>query len=402
MYAKDMSAMTVREITDNIFAVGVIDWHRAVFDELIPLPDGTTYNAYVIRGAEKTALVDTSDPGKEEEFITNLMRLGIGSIDYVVVNHAEQDHSGALPLILELFPMATVLATPKGRELLTYLLQVPGERIRVVDDGETIPLGGKTLEFLHAPWVHWPDTMLTYVPEDRVLFSCDLFGAHYATSDLFVADERVLYEPAKRYYAEIMMPFRNSIKKHMERISGLDISFIAPSHGPVHADPSFILDAYRDWISDNVKNEVVVPYVSMHGSTEKMVDYLVEALMERGITVRPFNTGNADIGKLAMALVDAATIVIATPTVLFGPHPKIAYAAFLANILKPKARSATVIGSFGWGGKTVQDITGMVGNLKIDLIEPVYIRGLASGDDLRELDRVADEILRRHREYGIA
>jgi len=388
--------MAVREIIDNVFAIGAIDWHREMFDELIPLPDGTTYNSYLIRGSDKTVLIDTVDPEKEEELITNLMKLGIGEIDYIVVNHAEQDHSGALPMILSLYPMATVLATPKAKDLLMSLLSIPESQIRVVEDGETLSLGDRTLEFIHAPWVHWPDTMLTFIREDRILFPGDLFGSHYATSELFVEDKQTIYEPAKRYYAEIMMPFRGSIKKYLERVREIDPAVIAPSHGPIYRNPSIILDAYRDWTSDEVKNEVVIPYVSMHGSTEKMVNYLVEALIERGITVKPFDMGKADTGKLAMALVDTATIVIATPTVLFGPHPKIVYAAFLANLLKPKVRNASIIGSFGWGGKTVKEIGEMVHNLKVEMIEPVYIKGHAKETDLKELNRLADEILKRH------
>jgi flavorubredoxin len=393
--------MAVRKITDNIHAVGVIDWGRVIFDELVPLPDGTTYNAYIIKGSEKTALIDTVDPEKEEELIINLVKLGIGTIDYIIVNHAEQDHSGSLPMILHLFPMATIITTSKGKELLKEMLLIPDHTVKTVEDGEILSLGDKTLEFIHAPWVHWPETMLTYLKEDHILFSCDLFGSHYAASNLFVEDERILYESAKRYYAEIMMPFRKSIRKYIESLNERDISIIAPSHGPIHNNPSFIMDAYQEWTFDDVKNNVVIPYVSMHGSTEKMVFYLVNSLIERGINVRPFNITTADSGKLAMALVDAATLIIATPTVLFGPHPKMVYATYLITKLKPKIRCASVIGSYGWGGKTVQELNDMLENLKIELLEPVYIRGQPDEKDFRALDGLADEILKRHEGYNI-
>ncbi|NYT06332.1 MAG: FprA family A-type flavoprotein, partial [Methanomicrobiales archaeon] len=383
--------MPAREIVPDVYAVGVIDWDRTLFDELIPLPDGTTYNAYLIRGTDKTALVDTVDPAKEEELVINLVRLGIGRIDYIVVNHAEQDHSGSLPMILELFPMATIVTSEKCSGLLQSLLMVPPSRMKVVADGETLDLGGKTLEFLHAPWVHWPETMLTYLREDGILFSCDLFGAHYATSDLF-ADERLVYEPAKRYYAEIMMPFRASIRGYLDRLASYAITTIAPSHGPLHGRPAFIIDAYRDWTSDAVKNEAVVLYVSMHGSTSQMVARLTDALIDRGITVRRFNIAVADLGKIAMALVDAATIVIATPTVLFGPHPKMVAVSYIAGILKPKARNAAIIGSYGWGGKTVKVISDMLANLHCDMLDPVYIQGQADEEALVRLDTLADEI----------
>jgi flavorubredoxin len=393
--------MTFRAIMDDVFSVGVIDWDRAVFDELIPTPEGTTYNAYIVKGTEKVALIDTVDPDKEEEFLTNLIKLGIGSIDYIVINHAEQDHSGSLPLILQLFPMAKVLATPKAKELLVHLLHVPEVSITTVEDGEAISLGGKTLEFLHTPWVHWPDTMLTYLREEGVLFSCDLFGSHYATNHLYCSEIDEILPAAKRYYAEIMMPFRNSISTYLERLEPLKIDYIAPSHGPIYDVPSLILDAYREWTSDDVSNEVVIPYISMHGSTRKMVEYFVNELTDRGINARPFNLSNADTGRLAMALVDAATVVIATPTVLFGPHPKIVYIAYLTNLLKPKTRVVSVIGSYGWGGKTVNMIKEALHNLHTEFLDPVYIKGMASAEDMKDLERLADEILKKHEEYNI-
>ena len=393
--------MAARELTGNVHAVGAIDWDRQMFDELIPTPEGTTYNAYVVQGSEKTALIDTVDPSKEEEFITNLARLGVGTIDYVVINHAEQDHSGSLPILLELFPMATVIATEKGKELISSLLLIPEARVQAVEDGATISLGDRTLEFLHTPWVHWPDTMLTYLWEDGILFSCDLFGSHLATSDLYVQDDQAIEQSAKRYFAEIMMPFRHVIGKYIERVEHLDLSLIAPSHGPIHDNPPRILDLYRSWISDEVKNEVVIPFVSMHGSTKQMVEHLTEALIERGVRVHPFNLASADTGSIAMALVDAATVVIASPTVLFGPHPKVVYATFLINMLKPKTRCMSIIGSFGWGGKTVQAIVDMLPNIKADMLDPVYIKGQAIEEDLRQLEHLADEILKKHKEYNI-
>ena len=393
--------MICRLLRPNIYSVGVIDWDRRLFDELIPLPDGTSYNAYLIKGSEKTALLDTVDPTKEEELISNLKKLGIKGIDYVIAHHAEQDHSGAIPAILKAYPEAKVVTNPKCKVMLMDLLLVPDEKFITVNDRETLSLGDKTLEFIFTPWVHWPETMITFLQEDKILFSCDFFGSHLATSDLFVTDETVVYESAKRYYAEIMMPFRAPIRKDLEKIKDLDIEIIAPSHGPVYDKPEFILDAYRDWVSDKVKNEVVLAYISMHGSTRSMVDYFVDALMERGITVKPFNLTRTDIGELAMALVDAATIVVASPTVLVGPHPNAVYAAYLANALRPKVKFASVIGSYGWGGKMIEQIAGMLTNLKVEILEPVLVKGYPRGDDFKFLSRLADDILKKHKEQKL-
>ena len=393
--------MKPRELKANIHWVGAVDWDRRLFDELIPLPDGTSYNAYLVKGSKKTALIDTVDPTMASVLIDNLNQLGVKNIDYVIANHAEQDHSGALPQILKFYPNAVVVATPKCKNLLKELLLIPESKIITVEDGGTLSLGDKTLEFIHAPWVHWPETMLTYLREDKILFTCDLFGSHFATSDLYVTDEATVYEAAKRYYAEIMMPFKAVIQKNLEKIKDIQIDVIAPSHGPLYDKPGFILEAYKDWVYAPPKNIVVLPYISMHGSTKKMVEYFVATLVERGITVKQFNLAKTDIGKLAMALVDAATIVIGSPTVLVGPHPNVVYAVYLVNALRPKLKFASIIGSYGWGGKMVEQITQMLSNLKVELLEPVVIKGFPKEQDFGALDRLADEISNKHKEHDL-
>jgi flavorubredoxin len=229
-----------------------------------------------------------------------------------------------------------------------------------------------------------------------VLFSCDFFGAHLAQSALGVADEALLHEAAKRYFAEIMMPFRNIIVKDIEKVQDLGMEIIAPSHGPVHFRPQFILDAYHEWVSGPPKNTVVIPYVSMHGSTKKMVDYFTGALTARGVTVKRFDLTVTDIGKLAMELVDAATVVIGTPTVLAGAHPLAAYAAFLANALRPDIKFISVIGSYGWGGKTVDQLAGMIPSLKAEVLQPVLSKGYPVAEDFKALDALADAIAEKH------
>jgi flavorubredoxin len=388
--------MKPREIKADVYWVGAVDWDRRLFDELIPLPDGTSYNAYLIKGSEKTALIDTVGPTMANRLMSNLNELDIENIDYVIANHAEQDHSGTLPQILKHYPNAMIVASPKCKNLLMNLLLIDESKIMTVDDRETLSLGDRTSEFIHAPWVHWPETMLTYLREDRILFTCDLFGSHLADSDLYVTDEATVYEAAKRYYAEIMMPFRTVIQKDLEKIKGLQIDVIAPSHGPLYDKPEFILEAYRDWVYAPPKNLVVLPYISMHGSTKRMVEFFVGALVEKGVTVKQFDLTRTDIGKLAMALVDAATIVIGSPTVLTGPHPNVVYAVYLANALRPKLKFASIIGSYGWGGRMVESITGMMSNLKVELLEPVVIKGFPKKEDFEALDKLADKIKNKH------
>ncbi len=388
--------MKARLIAENINWVGAVDWDRRLFDDLIPLPDGTTYNAYLVQGAEKTALLDAVDPTMIDTLVARLSSTGVKKIDYIVSHHTEQDHSGGIPRILALYPDARVLASDKAKNLLADHLGLAQESLRVVHNGEKIDLGGLTLEFIYFPWVHWPETMLTWVYERRLLFTCDLFGSHLATSDVFAHGDPQILPAAKRYYAEIMMPFRNFIEKNMGRVTALRPAMIAPSHGPVYEEPSLIVDAYQEWVFGPPKNLVLLPYISMHGSTRILVDHLVDACAGRGVRVEQVNLADADVGKLATLLVDAATIVLGTPTVLGGPHPKVAYAALLANLLKPKARYLSVIGSVGWGGKTVEQLAATVSNLKIELLPTVLCKGLPKPADFEAIDRLAQTIAEKH------
>lgn len=390
--------MKARKIGEGIYWMGAVDWDRRLFDSLIPLPDGTSYNAYLIQGSEKTALLDTVDPSMVDVLLFQLE--SVQNVDYVIAHHAEQDHSGAIPHVLEKYKNAKVLTTPKGKGMLMDLLRIPEQRFITVDDRETLSLGDKTLEFIYTPWVHWPETMVTYLQEDHILFACDFFGSHLATTDLYVTDEARVYEAAKRYYAEIMMPFRKIIQKNLEKIKDREVDFIAPSHGPIYDRPAFIIDAYQDWVSANPKNVVVLPYISMHGSTKKMVAYLVSALAEKGVTVHQFDLAVTDIGKLAIALVDAATIVIGTPTVHVGPHPNVFYAVYLTNALRPKLKFASIIGSYGWSSKAIEQIAGLISNLQVEILEPVLCRGFPREADFQALDNLAATIAKKHKEHN--
>ena len=388
--------MQPRKMLEPLDWVGAVDWDRRLFDALIPLPDGTSYNSYLLRGSGKTALLDTVDPPMAGVLLERLKNSGVKSIDYVVTHHAEQDHSGSLPLILERYPEAQVLASVKGKPMLLDLLELPEARVRAVKDGEEVSLGDLTLRFMDFPWVHWPETMLSWVPELKVLFPCDLFGSHLATSELYAKDEGRVLAAAKRYYAEIMMPFRPMIAKNLPKLKELGIGMIAPSHGPAYARPALIMDAYEQWLSDRPENLAAVAYISMHDSTRRMVDRLVEALTARGVKVERFDLADADIGKLAMTLVDAATLVVASPTVLGGPHPKAAYAALLANALRPKTKFLSVIGSYGWGGRMAEQLASMTSGLKAELIPPVLVKGAPRAADLASMDKLAEEIAKRH------
>jgi flavorubredoxin len=385
--------MIVRELRPGIHALIAVDWDRKLFDELVPLPEGTTYNAYVVVGSEKTALIDSVHASMADDFMQALKGLGLPRIDYIVSNHAEPDHSGAIPAVLAEYPEARVLANVKCRSLLVASHGLKPEAFTLIKDQQTVSLGDRTLRFMWVPWVHWPDTTFTYVEEDRVLFSCDFLGAHLATSDLYADDEARVERAALMYYAEIMMPYRPHARKYADQLSEMAIDLIGPSHGPVYRKPEFILSRYRAWAGDATKPRVVIPYLSMYESTAKMVAYLVDRLMEKGLSVQPFSVVDLDSGRFAAALVEASTIVFGSPTVLDGPHPAMAAAAYLVNALKPKTRYAGIIGSYGWGNDAMQNsLAKMLTNLAVEWFEPVVAGGVPKAESLAQLDRLAEQI----------
>ncbi|MBI2874792.1 MAG: FprA family A-type flavoprotein [Firmicutes bacterium] len=393
--------MAVKELKPGICGVGAVDWDRRLFEELVPTPYGTSYNSYLVRGSEKTALIDTVDPAKTHELMHNLRLAGADRIDFVVCQHAEQDHSGSIPEVLKAYPEAKVVTNPRCKEILMSHLQLTEDRFVTVADEETLHLGGRTLRFIYTPWVHWPETMCTYIPEDAVLFSCDFLGTHFASGDLFWRKHQPVRDLAKRYFALIMMPLREEVIKNLDKIQPLKPAAVAPSHGPVHAEPARLISAYHEWASDKVSNEICLPFVSMHGSTRKMAEHFTDAALARGIGVKPFNLTCTDIAELGAALVDAASLVAASPTVLRGPHPVAANAVLLIRKLKPKTRFGAVIGSYGWGTKVVEQICGFLSDLEIEMLEPVLAKGDPGPEAFAALDRLADTLAAKHNALGL-
>ncbi len=393
--------MKFQEIKNRVFYCGLNDCEREVFDELIPLEHGTSYNSYLIKGSEKVAIVDTMYPPKTQEYIKNLDENGVDKVDYIIANHGEQDHSGSIPALLEKFPNAIVITNSKVKDNIIEMLLVPEEKIQVVANNDEISLGDKTLRFIIAPGVHWPDTMFTYIVEDNIIATCDFLGAHYTFEDVFANDSKELEHSAKRYYAEIMMPFKTMCKKYTQMLKEMKPEMILPSHGPVYKNPDFILDLYSDWSKDEGKNLAVLPYVSMYGSTEEMIDYIIKGLNSKGIDTLKYDIVRGDLGDLAMALVDATTIVLGSSMVLAGPHPAAFNIAYLASVLRPKAKIAAMVGSYGWGGNLFGKISELLAPLKPDLIEPLLVKGKIKKEDYEKLDGIVEQIYVKHKALNL-
>ncbi len=394
-----MTLKTV-EICPNIFWVGIEDWNRRLFDALIPLPYGTSYNSYLILGKDKNALIDTANPGFEKPLLEKISQiLPPEKIDYIIMNHAEPDHAGSIPAVMKAAKKAKVVATKLGANMAETYFDVPQEKRMVVKEGDTLELGGKTLSFIEAPWLHWPETMFTFVVEDKILFPCDFFGAHI-TSDKLFADEidGLLLPEAKRYYAEIMMPFAASAQNALDKIKPLNPKTIAPSHGPIYRNPKPIVEAYERWTRGPLKQKVVIIYVSMWGSTQALERAITETISSEGVEAVPYNLTVSDISHVLRDLVDASAVVIGTPTVLGGPHPLALYATELVSSFGVRGKVAAVFGSFGWGGGAARRIKMRLEQGGFEIADMLEFRGPPKLEHLEQAVSLGKTVAKKVRE----
>jgi flavorubredoxin len=375
-----MSSYNIPEIAENVYYVGARDRDRRLFDALVPLPQGTTYNSYLVK-AEKTALIDTVNPGFEQELEQKIDQVtSVDQLDYIVMNHAEPDHAMAIPYLLERNSKAKLVVSKRGADAARIYFNVPSERMHVVSDGETISLGSKTLRFIEAPMLHWPETMFTYLEENRILFTCDFFGLHTAYG--FYDDEvPETIEYAKRYFGEIMMPYKGMAKRALDKIKDLPIDLIAPSHGPIYRHPDRILEAYNKWSKGETREKVILVYVSMWKSTEKLIKQMAATLEQAGIEAPIYNLTAADVGYIAKDLVDSKGIVLGTPTVLGRMHPLAVHAAHLVTVLKPPAKYGVILTSYGWSKGALTHAAEVLGPTGIEVVGTMEINGPPKDED---------------------
>lgn len=388
------------EIAPGITWVGVEDWQRRMFDALIPTPYGTSYNAYLVLGKDKVALIDTVHSAFEEELLAKISTVVAPErLDYLIMNHAEPDHAGSIPRVMAAAANAKLVVSKKGADMAQALYRIPESRCLVVKEGDVIELGGKTLRFIDAPWLHWPETMFTLAIEDRVLFPCDLFGSHMASDKLFddeVGD--IVLPEAKRYYAEIMMPFARMVAAGLDKVASFDIRTIAPSHGPVHRNPKRIIGAYEQWSRGPLAPKAVIAYVSMWGSTTQLAQHIINAISAEGVEAVPYDLLVADISHIARDLVDASAIVLGTPTVLGGLHPLAAYALTLVKALRPRLKLAAYFGSYGWGGGAASQAKGLLEPAGFEIVDALEVRGTPGDRDLESAAELGRRVARRVKE----
>jgi flavorubredoxin len=292
---------------------------------------------------------------------------------------------------------AKLVTTAKGAKMAQTYYKTPPERMITVKDGDTIDLGGKILQFVEAPMLHWPETMFTYLKENKILFPCDFFGSHVAKG-LYDDEVEDLLVSAQRYFGEIMMPFAAMGQKAMEKIKDLPIEIIAPSHGPIHRDPERILNAYRKWTKGETKQKAIIVYTTMWTSTEKMIQSIADTLASEGIEIAVHSLAVADIGDIAKDLVDSRAIVFGAPTVLGGAHPLAVYATFLVKALRPPLKFGVVLSSYGWGGGAVKQVQEVLGQTKMEVVGALEINGPPTENDISQIVEIGKTLAKKIKE----
>lgn len=362
------------KLRENIDWVGHVDWTVRDFHSF-KTTRGATYNAYLVRD-EKTALIDTVKAPFAERLLKNIGELTeLANVDYVVCNHAEPDHAGALPRIMEALPNATLVCDKKCETTLGRYFDTSAWKFKNVADGDTLSLGKRSLQFVLTPMLHWPESMFTYVPEEKILFSMDGFGQHIATSARF--DDEVnmaqVMEEAKSYYANIVMPFGRQVASTLEKAASLDIEMIATSHGVIwrsHCDK--IIDAYKDWSVCRPKAKVLVIYDSMWDSTGQMARAILAGASVSGVEAKLLHVRKESLTSIADEVLDAAAVAFGSATLNRGMMPKMSAVLSYFKGLRPTGKVGFAFGSYGWGKGAPEAITACIEELGWEIThEPI-------------------------------
>ncbi len=387
----------VIEVCNDVHWVGIPHPDLKVFDDLFPTHNGTTYNSYLIQGREKTALIDTVKGIFADDFLAKVSeKIDPKTIDIVVVNHTEPDHSGAVVNLLEINPDITVYCTKAAENFLKQLLNRDFNS-HIVSEGEEVDLGGKTLRFILAPYLHWPDTMFTYLVEDELLFPCDAFGSHYCPDKIF-DDEIADFSPDFFFYFDcIMRPFKDKIRDATAKLEGLPIKMVCPSHGPIRRETGKgAISAYKRWAAPppgGEKPKAVLAVLSSHGNTGHMADAIQAELEAQGLDISRFALSDMRDDDYRNALEQADVLLIGTPTIQRDAPPHVWHALSLISSVTPNTRLAAVFGSFGWSGEAVKMVEQRLAGLKFKLAaDSLSFRFTPTGENMDACRKFAEQV----------
>ena len=386
--------MRAVKIRDNIYWVGGIDWDLRNFHGYVT-QRGSSYNAYLIID-EKITLIDTVKHYLSNELIKRVSSvIDPSKIDYIISNHVEMDHTGALPTMLGLAKNAKLLTSPQGK---TGLIKHFGDQfdMRAIENGEILNTGKFNLQFFLTPMLHWPDNMVTYLKEEEILFSNDAFGQHIASSQRYAYElnNALVMEEAKKYYANIVLPFGTQVQKTLEAVSGLKISLIAPSHGVMWKKHiGDIIDNYSKWAKNETIKKSLIVYDSMWGSTKIIAQSIQSSFDALGYITKLIDLKSTHISDIMTDMIDAEYLCVGSPTLNNNMLPTVA--AFLTYLkgLAPKNRKAMVFGSYGWGGQSIKQIENILEEAKFELTYSTKYQYIPIKKYLEKVEEEVKEIL---------
>ena len=378
--------MKAKKLKEGIYWVGGIDWNVRNFHGYLT-QRGTTYNSYLIID-EKITLIDTVKPGLENEMLARISNIiDPSEIDYIVSNHVEMDHSGALPIMMEKAPNAKIITCSKGDAGLKLHYKKDWD-FKVVQTGDLISIGKRTLQFILTPMVHWPDNMLTYIPEEKILFSNDAFGQHLATSVRF-DDEYpldIIMHEARKYYANIVLPYPKPVKKALEAAGNLDIEIIAPSHGIIwRQNVDKIIKEYINWVSNKVSKKALIIYDTMWKSTEKIAKEIQVVFEDAGFAAPIFNLQFNHMSDIMTEVLTAEYVCIGSPTLNKNIMPSVAGFLTYFQGLAPKGRKGIAFGSYGWGDQSIPKISEFLKNSGIEIIDTYKVKFIPGNEELAHI-----------------
>ncbi|MDE6753322.1 MAG: FprA family A-type flavoprotein [Muribaculaceae bacterium] len=392
--------MNIRKISDDVFYVGVNDRNTDRFEGLWPLPSGVSYNSYIVKGADKIALFDTVEIGSMGSFLKGIFsQIGKEQIDYLIVNHMEPDHSGGIPIMLSQFPELKIVGNKQTIAMIKGYYHIDDDsRFLEIGDGDVIELGGKTVRFVLTPMVHWPETMMSYIEESKLIISGDAFGCFGALNGGVVDYEMNIdwyWDEMYRYYSNIVGKYGRFVQKALQKTSGLDIQYICPTHGPVwHQQIAKVIDIYDRLSRYEGEDGVTIVYGSMYGNTAEVAEEIARQLTARGVkNIKVHNAAKAELSYMISDAFRYKALIVGGPTYSMHLFPPIESFMIAMETREIKNKIIATFGSFTWASAAGKHLTGYLQKMNIEPVSALEMKHSANESTFREIEQLADKVV---------
>lgn len=387
-------------ISNKIYYLGTNDRKKSLFENNWPLPNGVAYNSYLINDS-KSALIDTLEFGSKDDYLDQISLLLRGkNLDYLIVNHMEPDHSSMIGILLKFYPSLKIVSNIKAYKMLEAYFNINPDNFMEIKEGDVLDLGYHKLTFYITPWVHWPETMMTYDTTDKVLFSCDAFGS-FGTLDGGIFDDEINFDryedEMRRYYSNIVGKYSNMVQKAFAKLNGVDIKIICPSHGPVwRGNPAKAVELYDKWSRYESEEGVVIAFASMYGNTEKMADYVARLIAENGIkNIRVYDVSKTHVSYILSDIWKYKSVILGSCAYNAGMHPMMEHLCHELSVINPKDKNYALFGSYSWNGGGLKSLVSFAEKMTWNKVsEPVELMGAPDTNKMKGFQSIADNIIK--------